>query len=154
MQQWEKEFRESARRYMQKGQAIVELLPVQKEMDAHGNLRFVKISPFDAYGVRSSDGKFLGGELKQTAAPRLPFCSESGLKQHQWLALQDFDKCHALVFLWWKHDDRVVRLSVPMIRAIRAFEPGRKSLSWDCAVTVGYTILRGDGMWHIFNGLV
>lgn len=134
METFEAEFSKAARWYASKGIAIMELLPVQREMNDRGELVFAKPSPFDVYGVQIKTGKFLGGELKHYKSARLPVGTKSGVKLHQWIALQSFHRAGALVFLWWKRGDIALRLTVPQIEELKE---GRKSIRWDDAILVG-----------------
>ena len=150
MQKFESEFSKAARWYCKKGLVIMELLPVQKEVDDRGNLRYVKLSPFDVYGVQLGSGKFLGGELKNYKSHRLGIGSKSGVKLHQWIALRDFHTCGALVFLWWKHSSQVVRLTVPEIIAIKK-KDGKKSIPWELAKKYGTMCPLENGIWKVLH---
>jgi len=152
MQAFEKEFSRSARWYCKQGVAIIEQLPVQKEIDNRGRLRYVKLNPFDCYGIEASTGKFLGGELKNYKSNRLGIGGTSGVKFHQWIALRDFFMCDALIFLWWKHFDEVVRLTVPEIMEIKKVD-GKKSIPWRLAVEHGTLIPFEDGIYKVLHGI-
>ena len=150
MQAFEKEFSRAARWYCKRGEAIMEMLPVAKEVDARGQLRYVKLSPFDVYGIQLGSGKFLGGELKSYKSHRLGIGGTSGVKLHQMVALRDFHICGGLVFIWWKHFDEVVRLTVPEIMEIKKID-GKKSIPWELAKGIGTLIPFENGIYKVLH---
>ena len=150
MQKFEAEFMRAARYYCKKGIAILEHLPVQKEIDARGQLRYVKLSPFDVYGIQPGTGKFLGGELKSYKSKRLGIGGTSGVKFHQYIALRDFHLCGGLVFIWWKHFDEVMRLTVPEIMEIKKVD-GKKSIPWELAKGIGTLIPFENGIYKVLH---
>jgi len=54
------------------------------------------------------------------------------------------------VFIWWKHFDEVMRLTVPEIMEIKKVD-GKKSIPWELAVEYGTLIPFENGIYKVLH---
>lgn len=155
MEKFESEINRACKWYETQGLAIVHKIEVPQGRTKTG-IVFRAKTPFDYCGVLK-DGRFVGFEVKAHNQDRLAVGSKSsGLVEHQWFALQDYEKLGAVTFLLWKRDSEVVRLRVEDIKRCLGWdtEKSRKSIRWDRALFVGKKIEKENGIWKFLDRIV
>ena len=117
--------RKIAKRLHEQQKAKLWKIPNDLRITSSGVLAFGDQSPVDFMG-HTITGRALFVECKDLVSTSCPI-GKSGIKPHQWLALEECHRAGGLAILVWAHMDFISALDMDLIRSLTR---GRKSISW------------------------